>query len=224
VFSPWSFSPSFSLSLPSVLCGLRCGPERAQGEGLSRTLYLFAVPGRLLHSWTFYGSVGGGKLGLEFLTIYLGPTIMAALWWLVLRKIILISKENRITTISDFIATRTESRSPFPPSSRSSRSSHNTLPRPPLKAIMTTFSSSRAGTRGATLRLVHLVILGRVRRHFRRPRLDASERHGGLCLPCPSESAFKLVAFCSSAFSYPTASSTASAFMTKMKLARTPGS
>ncbi|HEX9921035.1 MAG TPA: sensor histidine kinase, partial [Anaerolineae bacterium] len=38
--------------------------------------------------------------------IYLGPTLMAALWWLVLRKMIRISKVNRITSIADFIASR----------------------------------------------------------------------------------------------------------------------
>src|SRR5437868_10468193 len=58
-------------------------------------------------SWTFYGSVGRAAAGgLTFLTIYLGPTLMAALWWLVLRKMIRISKVNRITSIADFIASR----------------------------------------------------------------------------------------------------------------------
>jgi Na+/proline symporter len=31
---------------------------------------------------------------------------MASLWWVILRKIIIISKENRITTISDFVGSR----------------------------------------------------------------------------------------------------------------------
>jgi Na+/proline symporter len=58
-------------------------------------------------SWTFYGSVGkAANSGLSFLTIYIGPTLMAVLWWIVLRKIVYISKENRITSISDFIASR----------------------------------------------------------------------------------------------------------------------
>jgi len=58
-------------------------------------------------SWTFYGSVGkAATSGLSFLTIYLGPTLMASLWWIILRKIIIISKENRITTISDFVGSR----------------------------------------------------------------------------------------------------------------------
>lgn len=58
-------------------------------------------------SWTFYGSVGRASAsGVGFLPIYLGPTLMAALWWLVLRKMIRISKVNRITSIADFIAAR----------------------------------------------------------------------------------------------------------------------
>jgi sigma-B regulation protein RsbU (phosphoserine phosphatase) len=58
-------------------------------------------------SWTFYGSVGKAAVsGLSFLTIYLGPTLAAALWWIVLRKILTIAKEHRITTIADFIGSR----------------------------------------------------------------------------------------------------------------------
>ena len=44
--------------------------------------------------------------GVGFLPIYLGPTLMAALWWLVMRKIIRIAKEHRITSIADFIGSR----------------------------------------------------------------------------------------------------------------------
>ena len=58
-------------------------------------------------SWTFYGSVGrAAATGVGFLPIYLGPTLMAALFWLVLRKMIRISKVNRITSIADFVAAR----------------------------------------------------------------------------------------------------------------------
>lgn len=58
-------------------------------------------------SWTFYGSVGrAASRGAEFLTIYLGPTLMAALSWLVLRKIVRISRVNKITSIADFISSR----------------------------------------------------------------------------------------------------------------------
>lgn len=58
-------------------------------------------------AWTFYGSVGrAATTGVGFLPIYLGPTLMAALWWFVLRKIIRIAKVHRITSIADFISSR----------------------------------------------------------------------------------------------------------------------
>ena len=58
-------------------------------------------------AWTFYGSVGrAAETGIGFLPIYLGPTLMAALWWFLLRKIIRIAKVYRITSIADFLASR----------------------------------------------------------------------------------------------------------------------
>ena len=58
-------------------------------------------------SWTFYGSVGrAASDGIGFLPIYIGPTLMIALWWIILRKMLRISKANRITSIADFIASR----------------------------------------------------------------------------------------------------------------------
>jgi Na+/proline symporter/nitrogen-specific signal transduction histidine kinase len=58
-------------------------------------------------AWTFYGSVGrAAGDGVGFLPIYIGPTLMIALWWLVMRKILRISKQNRITSLADFIASR----------------------------------------------------------------------------------------------------------------------
>ncbi len=58
-------------------------------------------------AWTFYGSVGrAASDGVGFLPIYIGPTLMIALWWLVMRKIMRISKQNRITSLADFVASR----------------------------------------------------------------------------------------------------------------------
>ncbi len=58
-------------------------------------------------AWTFYGSVGrAASDGIGFLPIYIGPTLMIALWWVVLRKMLRISKQNRITSLADFIASR----------------------------------------------------------------------------------------------------------------------
>ena len=58
-------------------------------------------------AWTYYGSVGrAANQGLDFLTTYIGPILMAPLFWLILRKIIRISKSLRITTIADFVSAR----------------------------------------------------------------------------------------------------------------------
>lgn len=58
-------------------------------------------------SWTFYGSVGkAASTGLDFIMIYLGPTLTVFLWFFLLRRIIRISKENNITNITDFISLR----------------------------------------------------------------------------------------------------------------------
>ncbi|MCY1708217.1 PAS domain-containing hybrid sensor histidine kinase/response regulator [Pannonibacter sp. SL95] len=58
-------------------------------------------------SWTFYGSVGGAtRNGFEFLTIYIGPVILFAFGYKILRRIIQLSKTEKITSIADFIAAR----------------------------------------------------------------------------------------------------------------------
>ena len=58
-------------------------------------------------SWTFYGSVGrAATSGLDFLAIYLGPTLMAFTWWFLLRRMVRISKEQNIASIADFISSR----------------------------------------------------------------------------------------------------------------------
>lgn len=58
-------------------------------------------------TWTFYGSVGkAATTGIDFLMIYLGPSLTAFSWFFLLRRIIKISKENNITSIADFISLR----------------------------------------------------------------------------------------------------------------------
>ena len=85
------------------------GDKRADaGRSIIANPYIYALSMAVYAtSWTFYGSVGrAAATGVGFLPIYLGPTLVAALWWLVLRKMIRISKVNRITSIADFIAAR----------------------------------------------------------------------------------------------------------------------
>ncbi|CAJ1369844.1 unnamed protein product [Effrenium voratum] len=58
-------------------------------------------------SWTFFGSVGNAsRSGAEFLTIYIGPLLVFALGYPLLRRIVQISKTESITSIADFIGAR----------------------------------------------------------------------------------------------------------------------
>jgi len=78
------------------------------GRPLAASPYVYTLSMAVFcTAWTFYGSVGrAATTGLGFLPIYIGPTLMAALWWLVLRKIIRICKTYRITSVADLIASR----------------------------------------------------------------------------------------------------------------------
>ena len=85
------------------------GNKRAdEGRSIIANPYTYALSlGVYATAWTFYGSVGrAAGDGVGFLPIYIGPTLMMALWWLVMRKIIRISKTNRITSLADFISSR----------------------------------------------------------------------------------------------------------------------
>ena len=85
------------------------GDKRAdQGRSLIDSSVVYALSIAVYcTSWTFYGSVGrASQSGVDFLPIYLGPTLVFCLGWLLLRKILRVSKANRITTIADFIGSR----------------------------------------------------------------------------------------------------------------------
>ncbi len=78
------------------------------GRSIIANPYIYALSLAVYATaWTFYGSVGrAAGDGVGYLPIYIGPTLMIALWWVVMRKIVRISKENRITSLADFIASR----------------------------------------------------------------------------------------------------------------------
>ena len=58
-------------------------------------------------SWTFFGAVGSAaRNGLEFIAIYLGPTIVFVGWWVFLRKLVTVGRVQQTTSIADFISAR----------------------------------------------------------------------------------------------------------------------
>lgn len=122
---------------------------------------------------------------------------MAVLWWIVLRKIVYISKENRITTISDFIASR-YGNSLFLSALVTFVAVIGITPYLglQLKAIMTTFSVLAGKPEGSHFAGWFIaLLLGVFAVFFGARKIDVSERHGGLVFAVAFESAIKLIAF-----------------------------
>lgn len=82
--------------------------KKMLGRSIVANPYVYALSLSVyVSAWTFYGSIGrAASGGLEFLTIYLGPMLAMSVGWIVIRKMIRISKEHRLTSISDFISFR----------------------------------------------------------------------------------------------------------------------
>ncbi len=58
-------------------------------------------------SWTFFGAVGSAaRSGWDFFAIYLGPILVIVLGYKIIQRIIIISKQYSITSISDFLSSR----------------------------------------------------------------------------------------------------------------------
>jgi Na+/proline symporter/nitrogen-specific signal transduction histidine kinase len=113
-------SPAATLPLPLVLAAslawlgallaVAAWAEKRAAAGrsvvASSTVYALSLA-VYCTAWTYFGSVGRAAAGgPAFLAIYLGPTLAMGLGWLVLRKIVRIAREQRLTSIADFIASR----------------------------------------------------------------------------------------------------------------------
>lgn len=80
---------------------------RGQGDWLRSPLVYTLSLSVYCTAWTFYGAVGfAARSGLEFLTIYLGPTLVMTGWWLLLRKMVRIGRRQRVTSVADLISAR----------------------------------------------------------------------------------------------------------------------
>ena len=83
--------------------GARAGRVRWSRSALIYTLSLSIY----CTAWTFYGAVGSAaRSGLEFVPIYLGPTLVMVGWWWVLRKLVQVGRSMRVTSIADLVSAR----------------------------------------------------------------------------------------------------------------------
>jgi Na+/proline symporter/signal transduction histidine kinase len=148
-------------------------------------------------AWTFYGSVGrAAENGVGFLPIYIGPTLMIALWWVVMRKILRISKQNRITSLADFIASR-YGKSAALGGVVTVIAVIGIVPyiSLQLKAVSASFTTIAGPVPGADTALWVALILAAFTILFGTRHLDASEHHEGMVAAIAFESLVKLLAF-----------------------------
>jgi len=178
---------------------------------LSRNPYIYTLSIAVFcTSWTFYGSVGrAATTGLDFLPIYLGPTLVFVLWSSVWIKIIRICKQHRITSIADFIASRYGKRSALG-GLVTLIAVIGTMPyiSLQLKSIATSFRILITNSGGGKIpeipvepiffidtTLVVAIALALFAILFGTRHIDASEHHEGLVAAIAFESIVKLVAF-----------------------------
>ena len=153
-------------------------------------------------AWTFYGSIGrAASTGLEFLPIYLGPTLAMLLGWVLIRKMIRVSKEFRLTSISDFISFR-YGRSYTIGAIVAIFSLVTITPYVALQLIaistsLDILSGQHLAFFGMAIerKLVVAILLGAFAVLFGARHLDPMEHHEGLIAVVAFESLIKLIAF-----------------------------
>ena len=187
------------------------GDKRAdQGRSLiaSPTIYALSMA-VYCTTWTFYGSVGRAAVsGIGFLPVYLGPTLVMGLGWIVLLKMIRIVKANRITSIADFISSRYGKSHGLgglvtiiavvgiiPYISLQLKAVSNTVSL--LFSYPEIVMPHRSATMsvGADISFYIALILAAFTIVFGTRHLDATERHEGMVAAIALESVVKLVAF-----------------------------
>src|SRR5665213_2872927 len=92
---------AYLLLLFAVAYAVEHGSARATRLSRSSLVYTLSLA-VYCSSWTFNGGVGrAAQSGLDFLPIYLGPTLAFCLGPFLIRRMLRISKANKITSIAD---------------------------------------------------------------------------------------------------------------------------
>ncbi|MER2507528.1 ATP-binding protein [Amaricoccus sp.] len=178
----------------------------AAGRSVIGGPWVYALSlGAYCTAWTYFGSVGRAATGgIWFLPIYLGPTLAMVLAWLVVRKMIRIAREYRITSIADFIASR-YGKSPGLAALVTLITVVGILPyiALQLKAVSSAYHLLTDGP-GAGLAdpvwwrdgaLLVALALAAFTILFGTRHLDSAERHEGMVAAIAAESVVKLAAF-----------------------------
>ncbi|QHD02674.1 hybrid sensor histidine kinase/response regulator [Pseudomonas sp. S04] len=154
-------------------------------------------------SWTFFGAVGQAAEQLwSFLPIYLGPILLLVFAPWVLQKMVMISKQENITSIADFIAAR-YGKSQSLAVVVALICLVGVLPYIALQLkgivlgvnLLIGAGADAMGTRAQDTALIVSLILALFTIVFGTRNLDATEHHRGMVLAIAFESLVKLFAF-----------------------------
>ncbi|CAO3414391.1 ATP-binding protein [Azospirillum endophyticum] len=179
--------------------------REAAGRSVIASPTVFALSlGVYCTTWTFYGSVGrAATLGIGFLPVYLGPTLLMLLAPLLLRKILRIAKVQRITSIADFLASR-YGHSPLLGGLVALTATIGVTPyiALQLKAVAVSFDALTGGggvepAAGPFLDYGFLIaaVMALFAVVFGARQIDAAEHHPGMVAAIALESLVKLIAF-----------------------------
>jgi PAS domain S-box-containing protein len=176
------------------------GDQRAPtGPRLRPAVYALALA-VYCSSWTFYGAVGtAARTGLGFLPIYLGPLLLLAFGWRILERLVLVSGEQRIVSIADFISSR-YGRAPGLAALVAAVAVVAAVPYIALqfKAVAMSVEVLAPGSSHGTLgdpALYVAALLAAFAILFGTRQIDATEHHRGMVLAVALESVVKLLAF-----------------------------
>ncbi|MDV3442639.1 sodium:solute symporter, partial [Pseudomonas otitidis] len=172
-------------------------PPRARALMFSLSLAVYCT------SWTFFGAVGqaAGQLW-AFLPIYLGPILLMVFAPWVLQKMVLISKQENITSIADFIAAR-YGKSQALAVVVALICLVSVLPYIALQLkgivlgvnLLVGSGADSTGTRAQDTALIVSLVLALFTILFGTRNLDATEHHRGMVMAISFESLIKLLAF-----------------------------
>ncbi len=152
-------------------------------------------------SWTFYGAVGSATaLPWSHAPIYLGPVIAFTLCWPVIRRLLAVGEQHRVTSIADYIGARYGKRQALAfivtLVAAAAVLPYIALQFKALAQAWTTIGGGEVDAVGGDTALLTAIILAVFTILFGTRRLDGRERHQGVMTAVAVESLVKLLAFC----------------------------
>jgi len=109
MFTPWNIFIAFFLYLLLLfVAALFIEWKKEAAQKLVANPFAYTLSFTVLFTaWTFYGNVGKAAAGnIYFLAFQVGAALTPVLFWIVLRKMVILKQQYRVTSIADFLSLR----------------------------------------------------------------------------------------------------------------------